>query len=143
MKTNRVRNALSAALVTAGIAAGLGLTAEPALAASCTGTADRPNTNGKTRALIPAIGRDTNCTLGNGNQSSAVRALQDSLNRCHGAGLTVDGIYGARTATAVRNVQRGANIAQDGVYGPQTRNAMLWAHYYYSGGAFLTCGTYQ
>jgi peptidoglycan hydrolase-like protein with peptidoglycan-binding domain len=65
--------------------------------------------------------------LGNGNQGAAVRALQRSLNYCHGAGLRADGIYGDLTERAVRNVQRAKGIPVDGVYGPQTRAAMWHA----------------
>lgn len=76
-----------------------------------------------------AANGDVNCVMGRGNQGAAVRSLQSALNRCHGQGLSVDGVYGPATEQAVRNVQAAGGIAQDGVYGPQTRSRMRWFTY--------------
>lgn len=67
-----------------------------------------------------------NCYLESGNNNIAVQDLQESLNQCHGKSLTLDGIFGPATYTAVLQVQTSLGITADGVYGPQTRNAMSW-----------------
>jgi peptidoglycan hydrolase-like protein with peptidoglycan-binding domain len=63
--------------------------------------------------------------LSQGSTGNDVRWLQFSLNAVNNAGLTVDGIFGARTAEAVRNFQRQNGLAADGIVGPLTRNALL------------------
>ncbi|ASO20897.1 peptidoglycan hydrolase-like protein with peptidoglycan-binding domain [Actinoalloteichus hoggarensis] len=77
--------------------------------------------------VIPAsTSSGVGCILGVGNQGSAVRALQNHLRVCNGQDISADGVYGPRTETAVRNVQRRHGITVDGTYGPQTRDAMRW-----------------
>ncbi|KGI81208.1 hypothetical protein IL38_11925 [Actinopolyspora erythraea] len=81
----------------------------------------------RTSWTIPATeSGDMDCLLSRGVANRAVSSLQDSLNRCHGFSLAIDGIYGANTAAAVRSVQSSAGIAVDGVYGPNTRDVMRW-----------------
>lgn len=78
-------------------------------------------------AIIPTTNSGTaNCVLGAGNQGYAVRVLQQALNACRGAGLVVDGVYGAKTKTAVKNVQAAFGITADGVYGPVTRSKPIF-----------------
>ena len=55
--------------------------------------------------------------------SSCVKHLQDHLNK-YGAGLVVDGAWGTRTTTAVKNFQSSKGLAADGVVGPNTWNAL-------------------
>lgn len=87
---------------------------------------------------------NTSCLLSNGdgfnggNQVNAVGWLQFSLNKCFGAGLSVDGMYGQATANAVKTVQRVKGIPQDGVFGPQTSRHMNWARMGTNGG-FISC----
>ncbi|MGC4943448.1 peptidoglycan-binding domain-containing protein [Kribbella sp. DT2] len=76
-------------------------------------------------AVLPAAA-DLECQMGIGSAGPEVTPLQVSLNRCHGAGLTVDSIYGPKTADAVRLVQSKAGIPADGIYGPQTRRVVYW-----------------
>lgn len=62
-----------------------------------------------------------------GSRGSEVKALQSSLNKrlkAYDTQLKVDGIYGPRTAAAVRQFQSLANIGIDGIFGPETRNAL-------------------
>ncbi len=87
--------------------------------------------------------RNTNCLLssgagyGGGQQSMAVGYLQTSLNRCFGAGLAIDGMYGQATVNAVKTVQRVKGLPADGVFGPQTSKYMNWAK---MGGSGCTSG---
>lgn len=60
-----------------------------------------------------------------GARGTAVRTWQKALNTRRKAGLTVDGHFGPRTLTAVRNAQLAARIPRDGVAGPLT-----WASLY-------------
>lgn len=60
-----------------------------------------------------------------GQVSGCVTELQNLLN-AHGAGLTVDGSFGANTLYAVRQYQASTAIAVDGRVGPQTK-AKLYA----------------
>ena len=57
--------------------------------------------------------------LGRGLVGDDVREVQTYLNT-QGATLKVDGIYGPRTARAVRQFQRRSGIAADGIVGPVT-----------------------
>jgi len=72
-------------------------------------------------------------TVRQGSTGPAVRAVQDQINfrnNKNGQTLTVDGIYGPRTAAAVRAFQRAMSIeihgfAVDGIVGPQTWQALV------------------
>jgi peptidoglycan hydrolase-like protein with peptidoglycan-binding domain len=80
-------------------------------------------------ARVPASsGGSTSCLIGDGlvgcSGCWAVRALQQSLNHCHGAHLEEDGIWGRLTREALRDVQEDRNITPDGIYGPASRDAM-------------------
>ncbi|MBB5830392.1 C40 family peptidase [Brachybacterium aquaticum] len=61
--------------------------------------------------------------LRQGARGDSVRTLQNLLN-ASGASLTVDGVFGAGTASAVRALQSAAGIGVDGVVGPKTWNAL-------------------
>jgi hypothetical protein len=72
---------------------------------------------------------NTTCILGNGNQGSAVKAVQEAMNlSANGSqGLKVDGIWGTKTTSAMANVQSRVGARPvDGVYGPVTRDKMYW-----------------
>ncbi|MFB7241700.1 peptidoglycan-binding protein [Streptomyces populi] len=60
-----------------------------------------------------------------GQVSGCVTELQNLLN-AHGAGLVVDGSFGAKTLYAVREYQSSTAIAVDGLVGPRTK-AKLYA----------------
>lgn len=49
-----------------------------------------------------------------------VKALQTRLNEINGAGLQVDGAYGAKTEQAVKNLQYNNGLNSDGVVGRDT-----------------------
>ncbi|MFC9279505.1 peptidoglycan-binding protein [Streptomyces collinus] len=58
-----------------------------------------------------------------GQVSGCVTELQNLLN-AHGAGLSVDGSFGAKTLYAVREYQSSVAIVVDGEVGPNTRTAL-------------------
>ncbi len=83
--------------------------------------------------FVPSYGSNLDCVLGIGNTNSGVTWLQISLRDCYNQHITIDGIFGPATRTALINAQTwekyvfGENIVVDGVYGPQTRRAMRWS----------------
>lgn len=62
--------------------------------------------------------------LREGSTGNAVKALQAQLNEA-GAGLVVDGAFGAGTNTAVTNYQRSHGLAVDGVAGDNTWASLI------------------
>jgi peptidoglycan hydrolase-like protein with peptidoglycan-binding domain len=83
-------------------------------------------------------------TLAQGSQGPVVDKLQTALNEGRGSFapssdpvLTVDGIFGPLTATAVRGAQQSGSIAVDGIVGLQT-----WALPVHAAGQVLAdlCG---
>lgn len=60
--------------------------------------------------------------LRQGSRGAAVKTLQSQLN-ARGASISVDGVFGRGTASAVRSLQSAAGIGVDSVVGPKTWNA--------------------
>jgi N-acetyl-anhydromuramyl-L-alanine amidase AmpD len=58
-------------------------------------------------------------TVRNGNTGEAVRGVQSQL-RAHGYMVTVDGVFGSQTETAVRAFQSSRGLTVDGIVGPVT-----------------------
>jgi peptidoglycan hydrolase-like protein with peptidoglycan-binding domain len=56
----------------------------------------------------------------------AVLALQRSLNLAARKGLVEDGIFGAATTAAVKDLQRLFKLEADGIVGPKTREALIF-----------------
>ena len=75
---------------------------------------------------VPYLDRTLNNypTLRQGNQGNKVRMLQIYLNE-YGYGLTVDGIFGVGTLSAVKDFQNKNGLTIDGVVGPRTWQALL------------------
>ena len=65
----------------------------------------------------------THAALSVGARGQAVRDLQRDLNR-HGIRVGVDGVFGPRTAAAVRGFQAMHGLVPDGIVGPITRRAL-------------------
>ncbi len=62
-------------------------------------------------------------TLRQGDRGAAVKTLQSKLNQ-RGASVSVDGVFGGGTRTAVRALQSAAGLGVDGVVGPKTWSAL-------------------
>jgi peptidoglycan hydrolase-like protein with peptidoglycan-binding domain len=63
-------------------------------------------------------------TIAPGASGSVVRRLQRALRRTPNLGLSVDGIFGPLTETAVEEFQQGAGLVVDGIVGPLTWDAL-------------------
>lgn len=75
-------------------------------------------------SVIPSVGTWPVLRQGTDNSPVTVRSLQYLLN-AHGAGLTVDGIFGAKTNSAVRNYQASHGLVVDGIVGSRTWSSLL------------------
>lgn len=62
--------------------------------------------------------------LRKGDTGAAIKLLQHRLNLVGGQ-LTVDGIWGVQTDSAVRNYQYKAGLTVDGIVGPKTQAALI------------------
>ena len=69
-------------------------------------------------------------TLKYGSTGELVKELQTALNRVQtalnraGCNLTVDGVFGSKTTTAVKQFQGLCNLSQDGIVGAETWKAL-------------------
>lgn len=63
-------------------------------------------------------------TISPGTTGTVVRRLQRALRRTPDLGVTVDGVFGPVTETAVKDFQQGAGLLVDGIVGPATWNAL-------------------
>jgi peptidoglycan hydrolase-like protein with peptidoglycan-binding domain len=63
-------------------------------------------------------------TISPGATGETVRRLQRALRRTANLSVAVDGIFGPKTETAVKDFQQGAGLTVDGIVGPQTWNAL-------------------
>lgn len=66
-------------------------------------------------------------TLRMGSHGPGVERLQRQLNH-HGAHLTVDGAFGAKTQAAVKTFQAHHHLVKDGIVGPITHGALDKSH---------------
>lgn len=63
--------------------------------------------------------------LAAGQKSNEVVALQNALNAALDCGLVLDGIFGSKTQTAVRQFQRRLGLTVDGIAGPKTLSKLF------------------
>lgn len=63
-------------------------------------------------------------TLKNGSKGNEVKTLQSKLNQFMPYGLTEDGVFGAKTETAVKDFQFHKGLTIDGIVGPKTWAAL-------------------
>jgi peptidoglycan hydrolase-like protein with peptidoglycan-binding domain len=89
-----------------------------------------PNTKsslGNTTTTVPApialTSSSCPANMSSGEKDGCVTELQELLNT-HGAGLTVDGDFGADTVAAVKSYQSGQGLTADGVVGSDTKAAL-------------------
>jgi peptidoglycan hydrolase-like protein with peptidoglycan-binding domain len=68
--------------------------------------------------------RATNSILERGDRGEAVAELQRKLNALGFDCGAVDGVFGAKTESALIAFQKAAKIGVDGIYGPQTAKAL-------------------
>lgn len=59
-------------------------------------------------------------TIKNGSRGENVKTLQAKLNEIGNYGLTVDGVFGAKTEAAVKDYQKKHDLSVDGIVGAQT-----------------------
>lgn len=125
---------LSGAMVLAGMGGTL-LTATPAAAIGwCNSTTPVRLNFGEWlgEAQIPVYrtssGTTRTCQMSKGSNSSAVGALQRTLNKCYRENLSVDNDFGENTRLALIRAQKRSGVTGDGVYGPDTRDALT--HYF-------------
>ncbi|MFC5665209.1 peptidoglycan-binding protein [Kitasatospora misakiensis] len=60
-----------------------------------------------------------------GDRGTGVKCVQLALNASLHSGLQTDGIWGARTETALRAFQKANGLDQDGIVGVQTGSQLL------------------
>lgn len=67
-------------------------------------------------------------TLKKGSTGNEVKQLQMMLNEIYGSVLVVDGIFGSKTESLVKQYQEDNHLVVDGIVGPQTWKS-LEAHF--------------
>ena len=67
-------------------------------------------------------------TIKYGSTGTDVKALQTALNKA-GFPVAVDGIFGAKTTTAVKKYQQANGLTVDGIVGPETWNKLHTLNY--------------
>jgi peptidoglycan hydrolase-like protein with peptidoglycan-binding domain len=120
------RLALSAALAgTFGVAAAVA-SPQAALAATphCNAETYYRSTQIDRNVWLPGYGSNRVCQLSTGDSGDGVRSLQVALVQCYSKGISVDGIFGPATASALRQAQSTAGTGADGIYGTNTRKAL-------------------
>jgi hypothetical protein len=89
---------------------------------------DRPAWNHKKTAYtgkFPTLPKRGYFKTGDGGRtgSANVKNLQELLNWINGGSLTLDGIIGDKTISAVKSAQKKLGVKQDGIFGKQTLEA--------------------
>lgn len=74
-------------------------------------------------SIISPSGIEVSLPITRSSSKSHISKLQNLLNR-NGSNLTVDGIYGPKTASAVINFQNAAGLVADGIVGSKTWTAL-------------------
>ena len=90
----------------------------------------RPRRRKKYRSSRPKVrsaSKSSSRKTLNRNSREYIKWVQQSLNRVQGVRLSVDGILGPMTRSAIRNFQNQRGLAVDGIVGPATENALIAA----------------
>jgi hypothetical protein len=89
-------------------------------------------TNWPMQSGTPSRG-SLDCYVNQNASAAAVKSLQTTINLCYiapdrisDAWLVMDGVYGAKTRHALKEIQRREGVVADGVWGPGTGRTMLW-----------------
>ncbi len=86
-------------------------------------------------AAVFAVSEASAATYRYGSRGSVVKEIQQVLKRTGFYTYTVDGIYGSRTVTAVKNFQRSCGLTVDGICGPVTLKYLGLGQYAGTGGS--------
>ena len=117
------RKRIGAVVLSGGLAAGslgAGLVFPASSAAAATTTASATAAPGAAVPAWPVLRQGSNSAW----PKVTVRSLQYLL-RAHGAKVTVDGVFGAKTTAAVVSFQRAHHLTADGVVGGTTWSALI------------------
>jgi len=97
----------------------------PKEASTATATASTKKTTAKTSSKKTYSGTFPSFSkcLEKGDKGTQVKNLQKFLNWYGGYKLTVDGIYGSATVTAVKKFQKAEGLTADGIFGPASLKA--------------------
>ena len=77
-----------------------------------------------------------------GSSGDAVRAVQSQIHS-RGSGLTIDGILGPETGSAIRFFQEDIGLSVDGIVGPLTWNALVSGYLRAQGGQAASQQVFQ
>jgi len=122
----RAATGLGGAAVLGTVLVGTAFAGTPAEAAPAAPAAPAPSTQSAPAApstTAPTTALQSSEKLRWGSRGGAVSDLQSALND-NGASLAVDGVFGPRTDSAVRNYQSSNGLQVDGVVGPETRGSL-------------------
>jgi peptidoglycan hydrolase-like protein with peptidoglycan-binding domain len=140
----RVGSLLAVTTFAAGLL-GMAVTVAPAASSAtrlypmCNGSLSVSMSGDYTLTSMPYLEGSETCSLKYGDSGNGVSALQRTLNKCHSAGLVVDGKFGAATQTAVIASQKAIGVDPDGVYGPATATRSVKIAVRTSTGQFIGC----
>ncbi|MFF7369861.1 peptidoglycan-binding domain-containing protein [Streptomyces tricolor] len=112
---NLLLQGLAAALVAAGAFGAVSMTGDQANATPTARSATHATATARTEAWP---------MLRSGSEGTDVRTAQHLL-AARGHRLAVDGVFGEKTRTAVRNFQKRAHLKADGIVGPKTWSKLL------------------
>jgi peptidoglycan hydrolase-like protein with peptidoglycan-binding domain len=127
--TRKIVSAVAAVLMASGLVVTAATASNAAAAVRCT-TVRVLSAGTQYAAVVPATSSGSlDCYLQSGHTGRPVAALQRSMEYCNyqSVGLK-DGIYGAKTKSAVTSFQSTFGLVPDGIYGVNTRKKMwFWS----------------
>ena len=122
----RAARGLGGAAILGGVVLGTAFTGGAAQAAPAAPVASAPVAQAAPAAPVatsPAAVLDSTQKLRWGSRGGAVKDLQSALND-RGANISVDGVFGPRTHSAVKSYQSSKGLQVDGIVGSKTRGAL-------------------
>lgn len=77
--------------------------------------------------VASGAGGGPECDMNGKSNNEGVRSLQYTLNKCYSAGLSEDGVYGAKTKAAVKSAQiKEHGQSHAGIYTRDTMMSIKW-----------------